>query len=198
LRPRVEIFAKALDRLEQLPIPTIAGVQGGRMGGGFELALSCDMIIAERSARFAFPEAQLGILTLQGGMIRIAEHMGRAKAAELVFLSEPVDAEDMAAWTVVNRVVKDGDLDKEIWTLVARLAAGPAKAYAATKSVWRLWAEQGAGCAKAALYDISMPLFDAEDVQKALRDAAEAIDSGKPLPTAIFTAYWLRVFCFAN
>jgi enoyl-CoA hydratase/carnithine racemase len=188
LRPRVEIFARALDRLEKLPIPTVAAVQGGCMGGGFELALGCDMIIAARSARFAFPEARLGILTLQGGMIRIAERIGRTKAAEMVFLSEPVDAECMAAWTVVNRVVEDGNLDSEIWTLAARLAAGPAKAYAATKSLWRLWAEQGAGCAKAALYDISMPLFDAEDVQKALRDAATAIDSGKPLPTAIFTA----------
>jgi len=64
LRPRVEVFANALDRLEQLDIPTIASVQGGCAGGGFELALACDMIIASRSARFSFPEALIGIMTL--------------------------------------------------------------------------------------------------------------------------------------
>src|SRR5260221_4698296 len=64
LRPRVEVFANALDRLGQLDIPTIASVQGGCAGGGFELALACDMIIASRSARFSFPEALIGIMTL--------------------------------------------------------------------------------------------------------------------------------------
>ncbi len=59
LRPRVEVFAEALDRLERLNIPTLAAVQGACMGGGFELALSCDMIVASKSARFAFPEAVL-------------------------------------------------------------------------------------------------------------------------------------------
>jgi enoyl-CoA hydratase/carnithine racemase len=76
LRPRIEVFANALDRLERLPIPTIAAVQGSCQGGGFELALACDLIIATRSARFAFPEARLGILTLQGGVVRLAERIG--------------------------------------------------------------------------------------------------------------------------
>jgi enoyl-CoA hydratase/carnithine racemase len=90
LRPKIEVFAEALEQLRRLPIPTIAAVQGGCMGGGFELALSCDLIVAAKSARFGFPEARLGILTLQGGMMLIAERVGRAKAAEMVFLSQPV------------------------------------------------------------------------------------------------------------
>ena len=80
------------------------------MGGGFELALSCDMILASRSAHFAFPEARLGIMTLQGGMLQLAERVGRSKAIELVLLSEPITAEQMALWNVVNRVVEDGEL----------------------------------------------------------------------------------------
>jgi len=186
LRPRVGVFAEALDRLERLPIPTIAAVQGGCVGGGLELVLSCDMIIAARSAHFAFPEAKLGILTLQGGMLQIAERVGRAKAAELVFLSTPVTAEQMAQWNVVNRVVDDRELGGEIEALVRRLAVGPTKAYAATKALWRLKSEQGSRSARDALYDLSMPLFDTEDVQTALRDAAEAIESGTPFPTATF------------
>ena len=67
LRPKIEVFAKVVDRLQELEIPTIASVQGGCMGGGFELALGCDLTIAGRSARFAFPEGLVGILTLQGG-----------------------------------------------------------------------------------------------------------------------------------
>ena len=187
LRPRVEVFARALDRLEQLDIPTIAAVQGNCMGGGFELALSCDMILASRSAQFAFPEARLGIMTLQGGMLQLAERIGRSKAIELVFLSEPIAAEQMALWNVVNRVVEDGELDQETNLLTERLAAGPPRAYAATKAIMRKWSLDGVKSAKAALYDASMPLFDTDDVQRALVSATEAVNAGKPFPKMTFT-----------
>jgi enoyl-CoA hydratase/carnithine racemase len=189
LRPKVEVFATALDLLERLNIPTIAAIQGNCMGGGFELALSCDMIVAARTARFAFPEARLGLLTLQGGMMQIADCVGRAKAAELVFLSEPIAAEQMAQWNVVNRVVEDADLVAEIDRFAARLAAGPPEAYAATKQMLRLWSERGTAEAKASLYDISMPLFDRADVQTALRNAAAAAKAGEPFPKAVFGSY---------
>jgi len=187
LRPRVEVFAKALERLERLDIPTLAAVQGNCMGGGFELALSCDMIVAARNARFVFPEARLGLLTLQGGMMQIAERVGRTKAAELVFLSEPITAELMAQWNVVSRVVDDGDLKTGVEVLAARLAAGPPRAYAATKKLLRIWSEEGQKSARAMLYDISMPLFDTQDVQTALRNAAAAANAGKAFPEASFT-----------
>jgi enoyl-CoA hydratase/carnithine racemase len=186
LRPRVEVFAKALDRLEQLGIPTIAAVQGRCMGGGFELALSCDLIIAERSALFSFPEASLGILTLQGGVIQLAERVGRAKAIEMVLLSERISAEQMAAWNVINRVVNDGDLSREVEAIAERLATGPHRAYAATKALLRFWSLEGSKGAKAALYDLSMPLFDTADVQTALRLAADAIVAGRPFPKTTF------------
>jgi enoyl-CoA hydratase/carnithine racemase len=121
------VFAEALDHLERLPIPTIAAVQGGCMGGGFELALSCDLILAARSARFAFPEARVGIVTLQGGMMQIAERVGRAKAAEIVFLSEPATAEQMRQWNVVNWVVDDAEFESQAAALATRLAEGPTK-----------------------------------------------------------------------
>jgi enoyl-CoA hydratase/carnithine racemase len=178
----VEVFAKALDRLEQLRIPTIAAVQGRCMGGGFELALSCDLIIAERSASFSFPEASLGILTLQGGVIQLAERVGRAKAVELVLLSERISADQMATWNVINHVVNEGDLSREVEAIAERLAAGPHRAYAATKALLHLWSLEGSKGAKSHLYDLSMPLFDTEDVQTALRLAADAIVAGKPLP----------------
>ncbi len=186
LRPRIEVFAKALDILGRLSIPTVAVVQGACMGGGFELALSCDMILAARSAHFAFPEAQLGIMTLQGGMIQIAARVGRAKAAELVFLSDIVGAEQMAEWNVVNQVVNDDRLDSRVADFARRLAEGPPGAYAGTKAMLRKWAHDGETEAMAALYDVSMPLFETEDVRTALRNAADAVNGGKQFPRATF------------
>ena len=188
LRPKIEVFARALDHLQELEIPTIASVQGGCMGGGFELALGCDLIIAGRSARFAFPEGLGGIPTLQGGVYNMAERIGRAKAIELAFLSEPVSAEQMAQWNVVNRVIEDHLLSQETEALAIRLASGPAMAYAATKDLLRIWQRKGVIGARKALYDLSMPLFETDDVQQALRAAADAMNTGTPYPKAIFSA----------
>jgi enoyl-CoA hydratase/carnithine racemase len=188
LRPKIEVFAKAVDRLQELEIPTIASVQGGCMGGGFELALGCDLIVAGRSARFAFPESLAGILTLQGGVYNLAERIGRTKAIELAFLSEPVSAEQMAQWNVINRVVEDHALAQETEALAHRLASGPAMAYAATKDLLRIWQREGIHGARKALYDLSMPLFETDDVQQALRGAADAMSTGKPFPKAVFSA----------
>ena len=78
------------------------------------------------------------------------------------------------------------DLDSEAAALATRLADGPTKAFAATKALWRLQAEQGVKAAKAKLYDLSMPLFETQDARTALRNAADAINAGKPFPTAAF------------
>jgi enoyl-CoA hydratase/carnithine racemase len=187
LRPKIEVFADALEQLRRLPIPTVAAVQGGCMGGGFELALSCDLVVAAKSARFAFPEARLGILTLQGGMMLIAERVGRAKAAEMVFLSQPVSAEQFHGWNVVNWVVEDVELAARSEDIAVRLANGPTKAFAATKQIWALQDSEGLAAAKAKLYDISMPIFETEDAQGALRHAAEAVNAGQPFPAAKFS-----------
>ena len=96
LRPKIETFAEALDQLEKLSIPTVAAVQGRCMGGGLELILSCDLVVASRTAAFGCPEAMLGIVTLQGGVIQLAQRIGRAKALEFVFLSDLHSADEMA------------------------------------------------------------------------------------------------------
>jgi hypothetical protein len=82
---------------------------------------------------------------------------------------------------VVNKVVDDADLETQTAVLARRLAEGPA-----TKALWRMQAEEGVKAAKAKLYDLSMPLFETEDTQTALRNAAEAITAGKPFPTSTF------------
>ena len=186
LRPRVEVYAKAIDVLESLSIPTVAVVRGGCMGGGFELAMGCDLIVAAKSARFMFPEAMLGIMTLRGGVYQLAERIGRNKELELVMLSTPVDASQMEEWNVVNMVAEDGELEAASAELARRLAAGPAKAYAGIKALMKIWRDDGHPAAREALNDISMPLFDTPDVQLALRQAVAALNEGHSIPRASF------------
>ena len=186
LRTKIEVLAEALDQLGRLDIPTLAAVQGGCAGGGLELALACDMIVASQSAWFSCPEATLGILTLQGGMLQLADRIGRSRAAELVFLSEKVSAAQLCAWNVVNRVVEDAALEQVARDLAVRLASGPTRAYAATKALWRLQAESGERAAREVLYDRSMPLFETADAKAALKAAAEALEMGQPRPKMTF------------
>jgi enoyl-CoA hydratase/carnithine racemase len=88
---------------------------------------------------------------------------------------------------VVNRVVDDGQLDSEVAAFAQRLADGPPGAYAGTKTMLRKWARDGEKEAIAALYEVSMPLFETEDVQSALRSASDAVNSGKPFPKVTFS-----------
>lgn len=186
LRPKIEVFARALAALRALPIPSIAVVQGACMGGGFELALSCDFVVAGRSATFRFPEANSGILTLQAGVLLLAERIGRAKALELVLTTETLEAERLAAWNVVNRVVDDAALGAEADALAARLAAGSPQVAAITKSLLDRWQDDGRQAALEAWYDASMPLFARDDVQAALRSTAQALRTGTAPPKATF------------
>jgi enoyl-CoA hydratase/carnithine racemase len=155
---------------------------------GCELALTCDMIIAGRSAPFSCPEARLGILTLQGGMLQLADRLGPARAAERVFLSEPVSADQLWEWNTVNRVVDDAELDQAARDMAMLLATGPTRAYAATKALWRLQAQAGTRAARTQLYERSMPLFDTRDAKAALKAAAGAVDAGRQFPRMIFEA----------
>jgi enoyl-CoA hydratase/carnithine racemase len=186
LRPKIEVYAEALDQLDRLAIPTVAVVQGRCLGGGLELILGCDLVVAGESAQFGCPEALLGIATLQGGAFQLAQRIGRTRAIEFVFLSDLYTAEKMQRLNLINRVVADDELDNAAGALVDRLVAGSPQAYAITKTLLRAWSAGGLSAAKSVLYDISMPLFDTDDVQMALRNAAAAAELGRPFPVARF------------
>ncbi len=83
---------RVLAMLEALPIPTIAAVNGFALGGGCELALACDFIYASEKAKLGLPEVSLGVIPGFGGTQRLTRLVGRARAKELIFTGEPVDA----------------------------------------------------------------------------------------------------------
>jgi enoyl-CoA hydratase/carnithine racemase len=174
------------NRFERMPLPVIAAVQGLCFGGGLELALRADMIVAGESATFGHPEQSLGVVTLLGGIYRVAERAGRSRAAEWAMTSEKVPAATMERFGVVNRVVADADLLKEARAFAQKVAQGPTRAYAAHKALLRAWAVGGVAAADDAMFDIAMPLFETDDVQRGLKSAVDALKAGKPRPVLDF------------
>jgi enoyl-CoA hydratase len=93
-----------LNRLEALPLPTVAKVEGYALGGGLELAMACDFIVAAPSAKFGQPEAALGLVSGWGGSYRLPRRVGLARAKELFFTGRVIDAEAALAMGLVDYV----------------------------------------------------------------------------------------------
>jgi enoyl-CoA hydratase len=151
-------------RMEELPFPTLASVQGLCLTAGLELSLACDMIWAGESAQFGLVEAVIGLTPLMGGTQRIAERAGPARARELVMSGGLYDAATLERWNVVNRVLPDAELaDSSL-----RLAAGPTRAHHATKRVVRAFLEHGVRGADDVTAPIGAPLFETSDLRQAV------------------------------
>ena len=114
-------FSPVYDRLAQLPIPTIAAIEGHALGGGLELALACDIRLCGESAKLGFPEISLGIMPGAGGTIRTPRLIGAAKAMELIFTGSSLSAADAERLGLVNRVVADGDVLEAAMRLAAKI-----------------------------------------------------------------------------
>jgi enoyl-CoA hydratase/carnithine racemase len=189
LRALFERYMNVFNQFERLPLPVIAAVQGLCFGGGLELALRADMIIASETSRFGHPEQSLGIVTVLGGIYRVAERAGRSRAAEWALTSEQVPAATMERFGVVNRVVPDSQLLAEALAFVGKIATGPTRAYAAHKALLRTWAVGGVSAADEVMFDIAMPVFDTEDVKSGIPSAVNALKAGKPRPAMDFQGH---------
>jgi enoyl-CoA hydratase len=155
-------------RIEELPFPTLASVQGLCLTAGLELSLACDMIWAAESAQFGLVEAVIGLTPLMGGTQRVAERAGPARARELVMSGGLYDAAALERWNVVNRVLPDAELADSSLRFAQRLAAGPTRAHHATKRVVRTFLEQGVRGADEMTAAIGAPLFETNDLRKAV------------------------------
>jgi enoyl-CoA hydratase/carnithine racemase len=140
-RLRFTSHLRTIADLEELPFPTIAAVQGACMAAGLELVLACDLIWAASSARFGQVEATIGTTTLLGGIQRLAERAGPARAREIVYTADQYDAATFERWNIVNRVVPDDRLASEARAFAERLAGGATLAFAAGKKFVRAYLE---------------------------------------------------------
>jgi enoyl-CoA hydratase len=112
--------------VENFPFPVIAAVGGYALGGGFELALACDLRVASEEARFGFPETNLGIMPAAGGTQRLPRHIGWGKAKELILTGEIVDAREAERLGLVSKVVQRQELLGAARALAAKiLSRGP-------------------------------------------------------------------------
>ncbi|BDV41843.1 crotonase [Geotalea uraniireducens] len=109
--------------IERCPKPVIAAVNGFALGGGCELALSCDIRLAAESARFGQPEVNLGIIPGFGGSQRLPRLVGRGRALELLLTGEMIDAQEAWRLGLVNRVVPAAELLAEVRGLARKIAA---------------------------------------------------------------------------
>ncbi|WP_217586292.1 enoyl-CoA hydratase/isomerase family protein [Lentibacillus saliphilus] len=113
------------DRLRQIKKPLIASVHGFVLGGGFELALHCDLIIAAETTEFGFPEIKLGVMPGAGGTQLLTHVMGRRKALEWLLLGTSMTAQEAHHFGIVNRTVADEMLEEETMRFAQALAKQP-------------------------------------------------------------------------
>ncbi len=110
-------------QIELLPIPVIAAVNGFALGGGLELAMACDLILASSRAKFGQPEINLGIIPGFGGTQRLARRIGIGAARWLVYSGDMITADEAMRLGLINRVVEPTELMNEARQLAAGLAA---------------------------------------------------------------------------
>jgi enoyl-CoA hydratase len=122
----VSRFRQALfARIENLPVPVIAAVNGYALGGGLELALACNIRIASEKAQFGAPEVKLGIIPGDGGTQRLPRLVGLGRAMELVLTGDFIDAQEAHRIGLVNRVVSPDELMESVMTLAKKIASRP-------------------------------------------------------------------------
>ncbi|MFJ8084262.1 enoyl-CoA hydratase/isomerase family protein [Streptomyces sp. NPDC096205] len=122
----------------ELPVPTIAAVHGFALGGGFELALSCDMIVADRTAVVGLPEVSVGVIPGGGGTQLLPRRVGAARAAELIFTARRVEAEEARDLRLIDLLVDAGQDREEALALAGRIAANSPVGLRAAKRALRL------------------------------------------------------------
>ena len=141
----VAALQRLFARIEQLPQVTIAEIGGAAMGGGFELALACDLRLAAAEARLGLPEARLGLIPGGGGTQRLTRLCGRAVAARLILSAEVVDGTTAAALGIVHWSSPRTDLSGRAAEIAQKIAELPAAALAASKSCIAAAGEPGHG-----------------------------------------------------
>jgi enoyl-CoA hydratase len=124
---------EAFGRFESLSKPTVAAIEGLAYGGGCEISMACDLRITGEGARVALPEVRLGVVPGRGGLFRLPELVGPARAMELMYLGQPIDAREAERLGLVNEVVPDGETLPRALDVARSISRQPKEAVAAIK-----------------------------------------------------------------
>jgi enoyl-CoA hydratase len=164
-----ELGRRLGDRIETLPVPVIAAVNGFALGGGLELALACDFILASTTARLGQPEVSVGVLPGFGGTQRLVRRIGIGRARQLVYSGEPVSAEQAQAWGLCNEVTDPADLLPRARAIAERIASRAPLAITAAKRAIRVGEDLPLERALMAEQESFAALFASEDQKEGMR-----------------------------
>jgi enoyl-CoA hydratase len=127
------VARRTMDKISSFRKPTVCAIFGLTLGGGFELALCCDLKIASKDAQMGFPEINLGIIPGSGGTVRLPRLIGIARAKEILLTGETITAEQALNIGILNKVVEKERLPEEAFSLAKKLASKPKIAYSLIK-----------------------------------------------------------------
>jgi len=167
-------FEALLDALENVPVPTVAAVHGGALGGGFELALTCDMIVAADTAFFGQSEASLGLIPLLGGTQRLVQRAGPARAKEIAMFGRRHNPVALERWGVINLVTAEAELPEVSMSWARQLSAGPTIALKAIKNLANLSARHGIAGADAQQTEMNNMMWASQDQKRGLEAFAKS------------------------
>ncbi|MER6993893.1 crotonase/enoyl-CoA hydratase family protein [Saccharopolyspora hirsuta] len=153
--------------------PLLAAVEGWALAGGCELALSCDLIVASREAKFGLPEVKRGLVAAAGGLLRLPKTLPYQLAMEVALTGDPLTAEVAHAHGLVNKLTEPGEALDGARELAARVAVNGPLAVRATKQIVSgavRWTDAEAFAEQA---EIAAPVFTSADAQEGARAFAE-------------------------
>lgn len=161
-------FSPTYNTIASLPVPVIAAIDGYALGGGLELALSCDIRICTPTARFGLPEVKVGVFPGAGGTQRLPRLIGQGRAREMIYTGRLIDAETAQSWGLCNQIV-DGDLEDAAMQIAVQIAAGPPLAVAAAKTAMEDGMQMGLDDAITQEGALWAGLFASEDQKEGMR-----------------------------
>ena len=169
-------FTRAIEALEAFPYPTLAALPGHTIGGGLELALACDLRVAQAGIKLGMPPAKLGLVYSHTGLRRFIDAIGVPRTRELFLLGNYVDAATALAWGLVNRVAAGEDLETVTLELAQELAANAPLSQTGNKRVIAalLHAQSTLPAdVEAELIDLRRASFASRDLREGMRAFAE-------------------------
>jgi enoyl-CoA hydratase/carnithine racemase len=167
-------FHAALEALDAYRYPVVGQINGHAIGGGLELALTCDIRVAATSARFAMPPARLGLIYSHTGLRKFIDVCGVANTSELFHVGEPVDAERALAMGLVNQVVDPDELESRVRQLAGTIAGNAPLSLEGNKRVIRTLRDQPLPDeVERELIELRESCFRSEDFREGVRAFAE-------------------------
>ena len=167
-------FSDAIEALEAYRFPVVAEINGHAIGGGLELALTADIRLAARGAKFGMPPAKLGLIYSHTGLAKFIDVCGVANTAELFFVGASVDTERAGAMGLVNEVVDPGELGQRVLAIASAIAANAPLSLEGNKRVVRaLRSRPLAAEVERELIELRESCFRSRDFREGVRAFAE-------------------------